>query len=223
MVATLIGRVRGLRWVNAALLILAAGLIVAGACSFGPGAPTIDQTTLWMDTVQRGELAIERRGAGQLFRADGGEMYAQVRIPENQSLDLAVGQPAVVDMRIAEVTARVAELENRIAQGTRTVRLEFTEEVPEAALPGMSVDANIRLETVEDVLFVGRPAYARSNTSVGLFKLVDGGRFAERVEVRLGVSSVNLIQVLEGLEEGDEIILSDMSRWEAIDRVAMRH
>jgi HlyD family secretion protein len=222
MVATLIGKAKGLRLINAALLILATGLVVAGACNFAPETPAIDRTTLWMDTVKRGDLVIERRGAGQLVASETGELYAQIRVPETQSLDLEVGEAAIVDLRIAEAPARIAELGDRIVQGVRIVRLEFTEALPEAALPGMSVDAMIQHETIEDVLFVGKPAYARANSRIALFKLVDDGDHAERVAVRMGRSSVNLIEISEGLVEGDQIILSDMSRWDAFDRVAMR-
>lgn len=219
--ATLIGRTPGLRFVNAALLLLGGSLILAAACNFS-GAPQVDTATIWIDTVQRGELVIERRGAGQLLRADSGELYAQVRIPESQSLDLEIGQEAVVDLRVAEAPARVAELGDEIVQGTRIVRLELTGEVPEQALPGMSLDARIRVDVIDDVLFVGKPAYGQSNARVSLFKLIDDGRFAERVEVQTGIASVNLVQILEGLEEGDRIILSDMSRYDTTSRVALR-
>lgn len=221
MDATLSGRTRGLRFINAALLVLAGALIFAGACNFG-GAPRVDSATLWMDTVQRGELKLERRGAGQLFEDDAGELYAQLRVPERQSLDLEVGQPGLIDLQVASVPARVVELGDEIVQGTRIVRLEFTGEVPEQALPGMSVDGTIEIGVIEDTLFVGKPAYAQSNARIGIFKLTEDGRFAERVEVRTGLGSVNLIQIIEGLEEGDEIILSDMSRFDTVGRVAMR-
>ncbi len=232
MGATLIGKTKGLRFINAALLLLAGSLIVAGACSSGPGAPAVDRATfpgapavdratLWMDTVKRGDLAIERRGAGQLLKTESGDLIAQLRVPESQSLDLEIGQTATVDLRIAEVAARVTELADEIVQGTRVVRLEFTEEVPETALPGMSLDASIQIDVVVDVLYVGKPAYGKSNSRLGLFKLVDDG-FAERVSVRTGRSSVNMIEITEGLEEGDQIILSDMSRWDAADRLALR-
>lgn len=222
MEATLIGKPKGLRFINAALLLLASSLLVAGACNFGPQAPTVDQATLWMDTVKRGDLAIERRGAGQLFKTASGELIAQLRVPESQSLDLEIGQTAVVDLRIAEVGARVVELGEEIVQGTRMVRLEFIEEVPEAALPGMSIDASIQVDLLVDVLYVGKPAYGRSNSRLGLFKLVEEGGYAERVSVQTGRSSVNMIEIIEGLEEGDQIILSDMSRWDASARVALR-
>lgn len=221
MDATLSGRTRGLRFINAALLALAAVLVFAGACNFG-GAPQVDSATLWMDTVQRGDLQLERRGAGQLFENDAGELYAQLRIPERQSLDLEVGQPGLIDLRFAMVPARVVEIGDEIVQGVRIARLEFTEEVPEQALPGMSVDGTIEIGVIEDTLFVGKPAYGQSNARVGIFKLTEDGRFAERVSVQTGSSSVNLIEIVEGLEEGDQIILSDMSRFDTVGRVAMR-
>jgi hypothetical protein len=222
MAATLIGRTPGLRVVNTALLVLAGSLIIAGACSFGPGAPRVDTATIWTDTVQRGDLPIERRGAGQLVEADDGRLYAQVRVPESQSLDLELGHEAVVDLRVATAPARVTELGDRITQGVRVVRLDFTGEVPDQALPGMSIDATIQVEVVPDVLFVGKPAYGQANARIALFKLTEDGRFAERVEVHAGRGSVNLIEILEGLEEGDRVILSDMSRFDVVDRVALR-
>jgi len=222
MTATLIGRTRGLRLVNAALLVLAGSLIVAGACNYAPEAPTVDKATLWMDTVKRGDLAIERRGSGQLFETESGELAVEVRVPESQSLDLEIGHPAVVDLRVAKAPARVSGLDDRIVQGTRLVYLEFTEGRPEKALPGMSIDATIQIDVVPDVLYVGKPAYARSNSQVGLFRLTNDSGFAERVTVRTGRTSVNMIEIIEGLQEGDEIILSDMSRWDASTRVALR-
>lgn len=220
MVAALSGSSRGLRVINVALLVLAGGLIVAGAC--GPRAPQIESTTIWMDTVQRGELSIEVRGAGQLIETGGEALYAEVRIPERQSLGLELGQEATVDLGVASAPARVAELGDRITQGVRIVRLDFTGEVPEQALPGMSIDATVQIDVVADALFVGKPAYGQSNSRIALFKLTDDGRFAERVPVQTGRSSVNLIEIVEGLEEGDRIILSDMSRFDVVDRVALR-
>lgn len=212
---------RRTRFVNAALILLAGTLVVAGACNF-TSAPIVDTSTVWMDTVQRGNLQIERRGAGQLLQSDDGELYAMLRIPETQSLDLAIGQSAMVDLRVEQAPARVVELADAIEQGTRAVRLEFVDGAPERALRGMSIDGTIEVGLVEDTLFVGKPAYGRSNTVIGIFKLDGERRFAERVQVQTGASSVSLIQILEGLEEGDEIILSDMSRWDSVDRLALR-
>jgi HlyD family secretion protein len=100
------------------------------------------------------------------------------------------------------------------------VRLEGA--LPREARPDLSVDGTIELERLDDVLYVGRPAYGQANSLVGLFKLVDGGRAATRVTVRLGRASVSTIEVIEGLSVGDEVILSDMSAWDEHDRVRLR-
>lgn len=218
----LIGKTRELRFINAALLLLAGVLVVGAACSVAPAAPTVEQATLWMSTVERGDLVIDRRGEGQLFKGESGALFAQVRVPESQSLDLEIGQTAIVDLRVASVEARVAELGDEIVQGTRVVRLEFTEALLEQALPGMSIDAKIHVDVIRDVLYVGKPAYGKSNSRIGLFRILADGGFAERVEVQLGRGSVNMIEIIAGLDEGDKIILSDMSRWDATSRVALR-
>ena len=100
------------------------------------------------------------------------------------------------------------------------VRLEGA--LPKEARPDLSVDGTIELERLDDVLYVGRPAYGQANSLVGLFKVVDGGRGAVRVTVRLGRASVSTIEVVEGLSAGDEVILSDMSAWDEHDRVRLR-
>lgn len=112
----------------------------------------VAKATVWTDTVKRGDMAIERRGAGQLFETESGELAVQVRVPESRSLDLEIGQTAVVDLHVDTAPARVSGLDDRIVQGTRLVYLEIT----------------------------------------------------------------------AGLEEGDQIVLSDMSRGDSVDRVAMR-
>ncbi len=94
-------------------------------------------------------------------------------------------------------------------------------ELPRGARPDLSVDGRIELERLEDVLYTGRPAFGQSNSRITLFKLVDGGRTATRVVVRLGGSSVSEVQILEGLDEGDRVILSDMSEWDAADRIGL--
>lgn len=216
-----IGDAGGLRVVNVALLVLAGGLVVAGACSFLGGAPSVEDSTLWVDTVQRGDFVQERRGPGRLVLDESGELTAWLRIPENHSFGLEIGQTAVVDVRVAEVDARVAGLADRIEQGTLRVDLELTGELPEDARPGLSVDGRIEVRTVPDVLHVGKPAYARENRELALFKVV-GDRQAVRVPVQVGIASVDRIVVESGLEEGDEVILSDMSRYATVERVHLR-
>ncbi len=217
---------RGLRIVNAALLVLAVALVLAGATySAQQELPTLETATLWSATVQRGEFTRQVRGAGMIYETEAGVLMAQVRIPETQSFDLEVGQTATIDLRVAKVAARVTDLDRAIRNGTLTVTVEFTADLPRGTRPGMSIDGIIDIESVGNVLYVGRPAYGRSNSTIGLFKIIEtdsGEREAVRVSVKLGLSSVNVIVVESGLEEGDQVILSDMSRWDAFDRVRLR-
>ncbi len=202
-----------------------AGFVVAlaslpSAC--GLDAPTVDRATLWMDTVKQGDLTIQARGPGSLQDVETGGMIATVSIPEAQSFDLAVDQRASVDTRNGIVEGRVASIADRIERGTISVTIELLGELPEGCRPGLSIDAEIDVKTIEDVLYVGKPAFGQAGAEVGLFRIVEDGAAAVRVHVAIGASSVNLIEVVSGLEEGDEIILSDMSRYDAVDRVLLR-
>jgi HlyD family secretion protein len=151
------------------------------------------------------------------------ELKAELRIPETQAKDIVVGQPAVVDIRTAKIPGVVTRIDPSASQGTVTVDVELlVDKLPPGARPQLSVDGTIEIERLADVLYVGKPAYGQSDSQVQLFKLTDDGEYAERTTVQLGLSSVNLIEVISGLEEGDEVVLSDMSRWDAVDRVRVR-
>jgi HlyD family secretion protein len=161
--------------------------------------------------VQPGALLAKVVGPGRL--------EAEIRIPETQARDVAVGQKAVIDLRTAEVAGHVTRIDPAVQQGTVKVEIAFDDSVPAGARPDQSVDGTIEIERLADVLHVGRPASAQPETRVTLFKLVDGGSSAVRVPVQLGRASVTTIEVLDGLAEGDEVILSDMTRWDDVDRV----
>jgi HlyD family secretion protein len=151
------------------------------------------------------------------------ELKAELRIPETQAKDIVVGQPAVVDIRTAKIPGVVTRIDPSASQGTVTVDVELlVDKLPPGARPQLSVDGTIEIQRLADVLYVGKPAYGQSDSQVQLFKLTEDGEYAVRTTVRLGLGSVNLIEVIEGLEEGDEVVLSDMSRWDAVDRVRLR-
>ena len=151
------------------------------------------------------------------------ELKAELRIPETQAKDIVVGQPAVVDIRTAKIPGVVTRIDPSASQGTVTVDVELlVDKLPPGARPQLSVDGTIEIQRLADVLYVGKPAYGQSDSQVQLFKLTEDGEYAVRTTVRLGLGSVNLIEVIEGLEEGDEVVLSDMSRWDAVDRVQLR-
>ena len=154
-----------------------------------------------------------------------GNLKAELRIPETQARDVEIGLPAVVDTRNGEVRGRVSRSDPGAQNGTVLVDIKFTEPLPKGARPDLSVDGTIELERLENVLYVGRPAFGQENGTVSLFKLLgppERPDAAERVQVKFGRSSVNTIEVVSGLKEGDRVILSDMSAWDGRDRLRIR-
>jgi multidrug efflux pump subunit AcrA (membrane-fusion protein) len=151
-----------------------------------------------------------------------GRMKAELKIPETQARDVVLGQSAVVDTRIGLVPGKVIRSDPQSTNGTVTVDVSLDGPIPQGARPDLQVDGTIEIERLADVLQVGRPAYGQPNATSGIFRLTDGGRYAERVNVRFGRASVNDIEVVGGLKAGDEVILSDMTRWDNVDRVRIK-
>ena len=154
--------------------------------------------------------------------AQPGRLKAELRIPQTQAREVQPGQQATIDTRSDLIQGRVKRVDPNVQNGAVLVEVVLEGELPQGARPDLSVDGTIEIERLADVLHVGRPAYGQSHSTVGLFKLVEGGDEAVRVPVRLGASSVNEIEIVEGLEEGDEVILSDMSRWDDTERVRLK-
>ena len=154
--------------------------------------------------------------------ADPGRLKAELRIPETQAQGVEVGQSAEIDTRIGVIAGRVSRKDPAAANGTVTVDVTLLDALPRGAVPDLSVDGTIQLERLENVLYVGRPSLGQEQSTVGLFRLTPNRREAERVQVRFGKSSVNTIEVISGLAEGDEVVLSDMSTWDAFDKVRLR-
>ena len=150
-----------------------------------------------------------------------GKLKAELRIPETQARDVTIGQLAAIDTRNGIIAGRVVRIDPAVENGTVTVDVALQGPLPRGARPDLSVDGTIEIERLEDVLYVGRPAYGQAESTVGLFKVVDGDE-AIRQNVRLGRSSVNTIEVVEGLQQGDIVILSDMSQWDNADRVRLQ-
>jgi HlyD family secretion protein len=161
-------------------------------------------------------------GANLARVADPGRLKAELRIPETQAKDVEVGQPAEVDTRSGIIAGVVSRKDPAAANGTVTVDVTLTDPLPRGAVPDLSVDGTIQLARMENVLYVGRPSLGQDQSTVGLFKLTSDKREAERVQVKFGRSSVNTIEVVDGLREGDEVVLSDMSNWDAFDKVRLR-
>jgi len=152
-----------------------------------------------------------------------GRLKAEVRIPQTQAQDIVVGQVAYIDTRNDTIIGRVVRIDPSVQNGTVTIDVALPPDLPRSARPDLSIDGNVVIQRLDDVTYVGRPAYGQANQRVGMFKLVEGGQYAERVNVMLGASSVNEIEVIEGLVEGDIVILSDMSNWDGVDRVRLRN
>lgn len=154
-----------------------------------------------------------------------GKLKAVVNIPEVQARDVILGQEAEVDTRSAgreKVPGRVSRINPSASGGLVTVDIELLGELPRGARPDQSVEGIITIERLEDVLYMSRPTVGQANTTVGMFKLVDNRQYAIRVRVEIGQTSVGSIEIKGGLEEGDEVILSDMARWDEFDRVRIR-
>jgi HlyD family secretion protein len=150
------------------------------------------------------------------------KLKAEIKIPETQAKDVAIGQKATIDTRNGVVKGQVSRIDPSVQNGTVTVDVEFLEPLPFGSRPDLSIDGTIELENLSNVLYVGRPVHGQSESVVGLFKLVDDGSEAVRVNVKLGKNSVNTVEILQGLQVGDKVILSDMSNWDRFDRVRLR-
>jgi HlyD family secretion protein len=155
-----------------------------------------------------------------------GRLKAELRIPETQARDIEIGQRASVDTRNGEVEGRVARIDPAAQNGTVLVDVTFTGPLPRGARPDLSVDGTVELERLDNVLYVGRPAFGQEQGTISLFKVTAGTceapEAAERIQVKLGRSSVNTVEILSGLAERDCVILSDMSAWDGRDRVRLR-
>jgi HlyD family secretion protein len=153
--------------------------------------------------------------------ADPSKLKAEIRIAETQARDIALGQVAQIDTRNGVVEGRVARIDPAVQNGTVLVDVTITNELPRGARPDLSVDGTIELERLNEVVFVGRPAFGQEKSTVGIFKLVEGSNDAVRTQVQLGRSSVNTIEIVSGLQPGDRVILSDMSQWDSNDRIRL--
>jgi HlyD family secretion protein len=154
--------------------------------------------------------------------ADPSRLKAELRIAETQARDLAIGQVAQVDTRNGIIPGKVVRIDPAAQNGTVTVDVELEGELPRGARPDLSVDGTVELERLDNVLYVGRPAFGQENSAVGLFLVDQATMEATRTQVQLGKSSVNTIEIKGGVKEGDQLVLSDMSAWDAFDRVRLR-
>jgi len=148
-------------------------------------------------------------------------LKAELKIAETQAKDIQIGQPASVDTHNGVIPGHVVRIDPSVVNGTVTVDVTLDAKLPQGARPDLSVDGTIDLEKMDNVLYVGRPAFGQEQSTIGMFKLEPDGNNAVRAQVKLGRSSVNTVEILQGLKEVDQVILSDMSRWYSYVRVRL--
>ncbi|HYA64589.1 MAG TPA: HlyD family efflux transporter periplasmic adaptor subunit [Candidatus Sulfotelmatobacter sp.] len=154
--------------------------------------------------------------------ADPKKLKAEVKIAETQAKDVVIGQSASIDTRNGVVAGHVVRIDPSVQNGTVTVDVAFDGPLPPGARPDLSVDGTIEIENLKNVLYVGRPVHGAAQSTISLFKLTPDGSEATRVNVKLGHTSVNSVEILQGLQVGDRVILSDMSQWDNYDRVRLK-
>ena len=181
---------------------------------------TISGTLAQLATpVQVGQHVTAGTSVAEVIQRD--KLKAALQIAETQARDIQIGQPAAIDTHNGVIPGHVTRIDPSVLNGTRTVDVSLDGPLPQGAVPQLSVDGTIDLERLTDVLYVGRPALGNENSTLSLFKIDSDGKGAVRVPVKVGRASVNSIQVLDGLREGDSVILSDMSRYDNVDRIRL--
>ena len=148
-------------------------------------------------------------------------LKAELKIPETQARDIALMQDAQVDTRNGIIAGKVSRIDPAAVNGTVTVDVRLIGELPLGARPDLSVDGTIEIERLADVVYVGRPVFGQPNSQITLFRLEADNKTADRVPVKLGRTSVNTIEIVDGLKVGDQVILSDMSQWDAQQRIRL--
>ena len=169
--------------------------------------------------LQVGQHVTAGTSVAEVIQLD--KLKAALQIAETQARDIQIGQLASIDTHNGIIPGHVTRIDPSVVNGTRTVDVSLDGPLPPGAVPQLSVDGTIDLERMTDVLYVGRPALGNENSTLSLFRIDLDGKGATRVPVKVGRASVNSIQVIEGLKEGDTVILSDMSRWDNVDRIRL--
>jgi HlyD family secretion protein len=169
--------------------------------------------------VQVGQHVLTGTSVAEVIQRD--KLKAALQIAETQARDIQIGQPASIDTHNGTIPGHVTRIDPSVVNGTRTVDVALDGPLPPGAVPQLSVDGVIDLERMKDVLYVGRPALGNEDSTLSLFRLDPDGKGATRVPVKVGRASVEDIQVIEGLKEGDTVILSDMSRQDGVDHIRL--
>ncbi|MEE9265060.1 MAG: HlyD family efflux transporter periplasmic adaptor subunit [Vicinamibacteria bacterium] len=169
--------------------------------------------------VEEGQQVTPGTILAKVARPD--KLKAELRIAETQAKDIEVGQKATIDTRNGLIEGKVIRVDPAVQEGTVQVDVALIGPLPKGARPDLSVDGTVELERLEDILYVGRPAYGQAESTIGLFRILEDGKTAVRVQVQLGRSSVSTIEIVQGLNENDQVILSDTSAWDSYDRIRL--
>jgi len=169
--------------------------------------------------VEEGQKVMAGTALGKVAQLS--KLKAELKIAETQAKDVQIGQPAVIDTRNGLVNGKVSRIDPAVLNGTVTVDCKLEGPLPAGARPDLSVDGTVQLEKLDDVVFMGRPVFGQADSKVSLFKIEPDGKYANKIQVELGRASVNTIEVRNGLNVGDRVILSDMSAWDAYERIKL--
>ncbi|MCP4901338.1 MAG: HlyD family efflux transporter periplasmic adaptor subunit [bacterium] len=154
--------------------------------------------------------------------ADPTKLQAELRVPATQAKDLRLGQKVMIDTRNGIVPGTLARIDPAVRDGSVAVDVRIDAELPQGARPDLTIDGTVEIERLENVLYVGRPVHAQEDATIGLFRLDSDEKHATRITIRLGKSSVSTVEVVEGLQTGDQVVLSDTSRWDDYDRIRLK-
>jgi multidrug efflux pump subunit AcrA (membrane-fusion protein) len=209
----------GAAWSLGALLLVGiAGVAVTGAQ--GQSQPVVDRHKVWSDTVKQGDMKLDVRGLGRLTS----DRTAALKVAETQVQNVRQGHPAIIEFRNRKeiVRGKVAVVHPEVANGTVTVDVAMDDALPPGIDLQEPVDGIITVGGLTNVVYVGRPAFCRSNSRLMLFKVEPDGHSAKKVPVQFGAASVQRIEIKSGLQPGDKVIISDMSKYDGVAAIVLR-
>jgi hypothetical protein len=183
--------------------------------------PVVSRSTIIVASVERGTMTTHRRGLGVLAPTDYGRLKAVVKIPAPMAKEIQIGQPASTDIRQGIISGKVINVSPDDSNGEIAVDISLEGDLPQSAKAGLSVDGVIEIGRFDNVLYIQRPAFGREGGVYSLFKLEEGGATATRVPVKFGKAAVTVIEILEGLNVGDKVIISDMSGYAGVNTIRL--
>lgn len=184
-------------------------------------SPVVNKSTIIIASVERGAMVILRRGLGVLAPAGNGRLKATIQIVAAQAKYIRSGQPATIDTHNGIIPGKVIKIGPDDSGGVIPVDISLEGDLPQSAMEGLNVDGVIETDRFDDVLYVQRTSYGQEGGVPSLFKVEEGGATATRVPVKFGKSSVNVIEILEGLKVGDKVIISDMSGYARVNTIRL--